>query len=164
MSSPKSDPQESPIVMAENGEPFPDKDALKAAMKKKGIARYEIIKLEGGFAAKIPLYWRVKFQAKASPNDTPDVVLVVNGDTLICKREVETIIPDRYKECADNGTYQQWEQKPGETRKVIARIKIYNYDLIGPASEKEYFDFLNKGTKHTKEIIEKFGHDYVPPA
>ena len=112
--------------------------------------------------SEIEKYWHVMFSDKTSPNDTDDVELSVNGETLVIQRGVKVIIPDRFKVCADNATYQQFTQVPGKPRKLRGTIKVYPYQLMGEASQKEFFDLKRKGDRKTKEVIAQFGFDGVP--
>ena len=107
-------------------------------------------------------YYRVLFLDKSSPNDTDDVELSVNAETLVIQRGVEVIIPERFKVCADNATYQQFKQIPGKPRKLRGTIKVYPYQLIGPATKDEFFAMKRKGDKQTKDFIKKFGYDGNP--
>ena len=96
-------------------------------------------------------YFWVRFDAKRSINDSDDVVLSVNGEVRNIKREEKIVLPERYLVCADNTTYPHFTQMPGEPRKIVGRIKVYPYDRIGEATEKEYRDMLAEGTKQTVE-------------
>lgn len=107
-------------------------------------------------------YFRVIFSDKTSANDTDDVELSVNGETLVIQRAVEVIIPERFKICADNATYQQFTQVPGKPRKLRGTIKVYPYQMLGESSKKEFFDMKKRGDKQTKDFIAKFGFDGVP--
>jgi len=99
-------------------------------------------------------YYRVVFNHKSSPNDEDDVTLIVNGEPLVIQRGVETIIPERYKECADHATYPVFRQKPNEARKQVGTVMVFPYSLLGEASEQEYSKLLRDGNKKTKEMIE----------
>jgi len=103
-------------------------------------------------------YYRVQFLEKSSPNDTDDVELSVNAETLVIQRNVEVIIPERFKVCADNATYQQFKQIPGKPRKLRGTIKVYPYQLLGEATEAEFLAMKQKGDKQTKEHIAKYGY------
>lgn len=107
-------------------------------------------------------YYRVIFMDKSSPNDTDDVELSVNAETLVIQRGVEVIIPERFKVCADNATYQQFKQVPGKPRKLRGTIKVYPYQLLGEATESEFIKMKRQGDKQTREFIKKFGFDGVP--
>lgn len=150
------------LIVGKDGNPFKDKKAAITSMNGKGIKSYSVVHVEGGFAVKTERFWRVSFQAKASPNDQEDVHLTVNGETLIIAREREVVIPDRYRECADHATYPQFRQLPNQPRKIIGRIKVFPYDLKGEATEAEYLEQKRSGTKKTKEIINRHGHDVDP--
>lgn len=150
------------LVVSKDGKPYDSRKALAMAMVKKGIKSYSVIPIDDGYAGRVEKFWRVRFQAKASPNDPQDVMLSVNGETLIIAREKEVIIPDRYRECADHATFPQFRQLPNQPRKIIGRIKVFSYDLLGEASEAEYMAQKAAGTKKTKDIIQKHGHDVDP--
>lgn len=107
-------------------------------------------------------YYRVLFLEKSSPNDTDDVELSVNAETLVIQRNTEVIIPERFKVCADNATYQQFKQVPGKPRKLRGTIKVYPYQLLGEATEAEFFAMKRKGDKQTKEHIAKYGYGGTP--
>jgi hypothetical protein len=150
------------LIVGKDGKPFDNVKAAKASMNGKGIKSYDVVTVEGGFAVKVEKYYKVRFHAKASPNDPEDVQLSVNGDTLIIAREKDVIIPERFKECADHATYPQFRQLPGETRKIVGRIRVFPYDLLGEATEQAYHKQREEGTRKTKEIIAIHGHDVDP--
>jgi hypothetical protein len=104
-------------------------------------------------------YFKVRFQAKSNVNDTEDVMLAVNGETLVIRRESEVIVPERFLLCADNAVYQHFRQLPGKPRKVVGQIKMYPYDKLGEASEKEYLKQKSDGTRATRDAIRKYGFD-----
>jgi hypothetical protein len=168
MSREKTESGASPVenldyIINSDGKPFETEKEARAAMKKKGIRIYTLCRMEeGGFKVIPEKYWRVKFQAKSNPNDSEDVQLSVNGETLIIAREREVIIPDRFKECADHGVYPQFRQLPNQPRKIIGRIKTFPYDTIGPATESEYFKAKAEGTRKTIETVNRYGHDVDP--
>jgi len=109
-----------------------------------------------------PKYYRVLFLDKSSPNDTDDVELSVNAETLVIQRNVEVIIPERFKVCADNATYQQFKQIPGKPRKLRGTIRVYPYQPLGEATEAEFLAMKRKGDKQTKEHIAKYGYGDTP--
>lgn len=102
-------------------------------------------------------YYRVMFMEKTSPNDTDDVELAVNAETLVIQRNVEVIIPERFKVCADNATYQQFKQVPGKPRKLRGTIKVYPYQLLGETTEEAFIKMKRMGDKQTKDHIAKYG-------
>lgn len=154
---------ESGDIFDENGKPFKKEKDARAHMRTKGIRAYTIVPVEeGGFKVRPEKYWRVRFQAKSNPNDAEDVHLAVNGETLIIAREKEVVIPDRFRECADHAVYPQFRQLPNQPRKIIGRVKVFPYDLMGPATEEEYFRAKAEGTKRTIEAVTRYGHDVDP--
>jgi hypothetical protein len=150
------------LIVGKDGKPFASRKAATVAMNGKGIKSFSIVTVDGGFAAQPEKFWRVRFQSKASPNDPEDVMLSVNGETLIIAREKEVIIPDRYRECADHATYPHFRQLPNQPRKIVGRIKKYPYDILGEATEAEYLQAKATGTRKTKAIVAKHGHDVDP--
>jgi len=118
---------------------------------------------DGDVLVKAPnKYYRVMFLDKSSPNDTDDVELSVNAETLVIQRSIEVIIPERFKVCADNATYQQFKQVPGKPRKLRGTIKVYPYQLLGEATEAEFIAMKRKGDKQTKDHIAKYGYGGEP--
>jgi hypothetical protein len=107
-------------------------------------------------------YYRVMFSQKASPSDPDDVELSVNGETLVIKRGVEVIIPARFKECADNATFQQFRQLPGKPRKLIGHIKVFPYQLMGESTKPEFDKMKTDGDRQTRKFIKQFGFDGTP--
>jgi len=102
-------------------------------------------------------YFRVKFQPKSDANQPDEVILSVNGEVLQITRNVEVIIPKRFKECADNGVTAQFKQLPGQTRKVIGEVRTFPYDLLGPATEKEFIAMKQEGTRLARQSVESAG-------
>jgi len=150
-------------IFSNQGIPFKSEQATRAAITKKGLSLddYMVQSYEDGYIIvpkpkedKVRKYYRVTFNHKSRPNDEDDVTLIVNGETLVIKRGVEVIIPERYKECADHATYPVFRQRPNESRKQIGTVMVFPYSLMGDATEKEYLIQLEKGNKQTKEAIE----------
>jgi len=171
MESQEFSKNQEPIILTSADEPFKTKQAAVLTMSNKKLVDCEVVSLEGGgFGIKkkpVPKppkekFYRVKFNAKSSPNDTDDVILSVNGATLIAQREREIVISERYKEDADHATYPQTRQIPGKNRKTISWIKTYPYEVIGEATQEEFLDVKKKGTKQTKRNIQKYGYDVSP--
>ena len=96
-------------------------------------------------------YWEVTFNHKQNTNETTDVQLSVNGEQLVIKRGVKVIIPDSYKEVADHGTYQTFEQKPGVDRKITGTVQVYPYQMHKEATEAEFRKQLQAGNKMARD-------------
>ena len=107
-------------------------------------------------------YFKVRFQAKSHPNDSRDVMLAVNGETLLINRESEVIVPQRFLECADHAVYPHFRQMPNQPRKIVGKIKVYPYDRLSESTEAEYFKQKKEGTEQTKDAIRKHGFDLMP--
>jgi hypothetical protein len=100
-------------------------------------------------------FWWVTFAAKDNPSATDQVILGVNGEMLVIKRNVKVIVPSRYLKVADNAVAKQYRQLPGEERVVVGEVKTYPYTKLKPATEEEYQAMKAEGTKATKEAQSK---------
>lgn len=183
--------QELKVMFAASGKPFKTEKAAMSAATQKNLRDYTIVPypthenphgtdsyvIKVGKNGEEPTnqrvepnqpepnlesYHRVRFQAKGSPNDPEDVTLAVNGETLILQREKEVVIPQRFRECADHGTYPQFRQMPGEPRKVVAHIKVFPYDYLGLSTEAEFKKQIAEGNRKTKDNIRKYGYNVRP--
>jgi hypothetical protein len=119
-------------------------------------------KTDPGEPEHIETYWKVRFNAKAVESETDDVILIVNGETLIMQRDKEIIIPGRFKECADHAEIPRFRQLPNAPRKVMSPIKVYPYSIIGKSTKKEYDIQKNRGDKQSKQNIKKYGFEVTP--
>lgn len=187
MSSQEGKEKEPQPIVAKSGEPYADENAAKSALTRMNLdpALHDIVPYEGGFAIKpkegagsppinqkpppvhrsrVPKekYWWVRFNAKSNPNDTDDVQLMVNGETLVIRREVEVVVPDRFLECADHGTYPVFIQTPNKPRKVVGKIQFYPYTRLKEATEEEFLRHKAEGTRQMLTDIQRFGFDHVP--
>jgi hypothetical protein len=159
------------LILTAANVPFTTQSAAKSAVVKKGLDRnvHDTIQIEGGWAiievepkVKPEKYYKVRFHAKSHANDPDDVMLSVNGEVLLMRREKEVIIPGRFKECADHAVFPQYRQVPGKQRKLVAQIRIYNYDTLGDATEEDFKNQVVEGNKVTKQNLIKFGPDVAP--
>lgn len=138
-----------------------DPDEYKA-VKAQGQAGYCIQFLDFDLAPEYRGYWQVKFNAKTTPNDSDDVQLMVNGETLIIQRERKVVLPGRFLENADHATYLHFRQVPHQPRKIVGKIKTYPYERICKATKQEYEQQKVEGTKKTKQNIKRYGYDVDP--
>lgn len=165
------------LIFTATGEPFKTDTAARATMTKlrlnTGTHRiivagtgYAIQRPESGQDISIPkyieTYFRVKFNAKSHVNETEDVMLSVNGEVLVIRREREVIVPQRFLECADHATYPHFQQLPNKPRKVIGQIKTFPYTKLGEATKREYETQRNAGTKQSKADVARYGFDLDP--
>jgi len=150
-------------IFSSQGIPFKSEQRARSAIEQKGLSLddYMVQSYEDGYIIvprpkkdKVEKYYRVIFNHKSNPNDEDDVTLIVNGETLVCQRGVEVIIPGRYKECADHATYPVFKQRPNEARKQVGTVMVFPYSLVGEATEQEYLKMLTEGNKKTREAIE----------
>ncbi|MFA5107765.1 MAG: hypothetical protein WC497_05590 [Patescibacteria group bacterium] len=102
-------------------------------------------------------YYRMKFHAKSSPNDQDDVVLSVNGESVVIERQKEVVLPERYKVCAENARSPQFRQMPNQTRKIVGEVITFPFDLLGEGTEEQYLEMKRSGTKATRDAVAKDG-------
>jgi len=107
-------------------------------------------------------YFEVRFSAKSNPIDSDDVVLAVQGETLVIQREKNIVLPERFLECADHTRYPKFTQEPGKDRKTGSMIMTFPYQRIREATEEEYLQQKTSGTKKVKRDIERYGFDLEP--
>lgn len=168
------------------GEPFKTPNAAKAAAASKGIGdhEYEVVEFGDGFAcrrrpdgvaddtpptASVRLanpppakrggtgFKHVTFNPRQNTNEPEDVVLGVNGHSLVIKRGVRTILPDAYLEAADHSEIKSFRQVGRDMRKEVVMISQYPYTVHGDATRDEYMASLRAGTLATKKKLERDG-------
>lgn len=151
-------------IFSTQGVPFKTEQVAKKVMTEKGLSNefWRPVPVDGGFAIqrraqeiKPEKYWRVKFANRQNAWEDEDVILAVNGDVLVIPRDVETIIPDRYRECADHTTRPKFTQLPGQARKQVGEIQTYPYTVLGESSEADYRKLLKEGNEKTRDELKK---------
>ena len=176
---PQDSQEQEEVIFTKGGEPFQSIAAAKGTMATKeidpavygvcqyppGKNTYAIVKkgsknwsgndtsVSSHDAAKSnqERYHKVIFQAKSHPNDTHDIVLGVNGEQLVIKRDVAVIIPERFREAADHAVVPLFTQTPTEGRKSAGRMKKYPYHYVEESTEKAYREQKAEGDRITKE-------------
>lgn len=172
-----------PIILAEDGTPFTSEADAKKYRKDKELSekQFKVMKEQGGWCifdtslcpsglldaikksdqpkprptAVKEKYFEVVFQMKTSPNDEDEVSLSLNGDVIILNRDKTVILPESYLEVADHAVRNHYEQKPGQTRKIVGKIRKYPYTRIKEVDHKTYFAFMKKGNEQRDRDIEK---------
>jgi len=151
------------IILSTTGTPFSSEATARSSMAQKRLNQnlYRIVSHRQGnidgyaivLKPEVPKekYYLVQFNEKATPWDTDDVILAVNGEILQIQRGVKVIIPERFKVCADHATYPHFTQMPNEPRKEVGTIKTYPYSEYGEVTEMEYKKMLAEGNKKAKE-------------
>jgi len=154
---------EQTMILSTAGTPFSSEATARSSMAQRGLSQdlYRIISHKEGnvdgyaifLKPEVPKekYYRVQFNEKATPWDTDDVILAVNGEILQIQRGVKVIIPERFKVCADHATYPHFTQMPNAPRKEVGQIKTYPYSEFGEVTELEYKKMLSAGNKKAKE-------------
>lgn len=171
--------QEQQYIFSSKGDPFQTENVARVAMAQKhldphvfkikkldeedGFGKgYVIENTEHGIPPQYRGYWHVTFSDRTNPGDTPDVQLSVNGETLVALRGKKTIVPGRYLENADHGTFPHFVQRPNQPRKTLGAIKTYPYERHGQATREEFIALKEDGDKKMEESIRKHGFDYEP--
>lgn len=159
------------LVYASGGAPFKTIAGAKRGIDLQGLnsSNYEIIPVLDeeeevvGYAGK-PIkseeeYWWVKFQSKGHPNDEDQVMLSVEGEALKMQRDKEVCIPQRFLECADHATYEDWRMEPNKPRKSRGKVTKFPYHKIRLGTREEFETQLATGTAKTKAHLERYGWD-----
>ncbi|MBO4633269.1 MAG: hypothetical protein J5858_15225 [Lentisphaeria bacterium] len=105
-------------------------------------------------------YFKVRFHERTNETEPTNVALGVNGNTLVCKRGEEVILPEEYVEMARTCTarYLRPEAGTGDDGKKTTVYKQRSYarcafDLLGESSEEEYLRMKREGTQKTRESL-----------
>jgi len=159
-------------IYAKSGAPFKTAKAAKVALTHMSLNpdNYDIIPVLDddteetvGWVAKPVVkeepYWWVVFQAKTAPQDPDQVNLSVDGEVVVCQRQKEVPLPQRFLECADHATYPQYRQLPNKPRKVVGWITMFPYTKVRKATREEFEEYLRQGTRKTLDDLEKYGFD-----
>jgi hypothetical protein len=159
--NPNPEPEDE-VIVAGTGEPYKTEKLAISALDKKGLdpKKFQVVPHEEGFGIvrkpdtgkKEKFYW-VEFNQRQNPEEEEDVILGVNGEFLVCQRAVRTIIPERYKECADHTTKPVFRQMPNQARLQVGTVQLYPYSLYGEATEEEYLHLKAEGTRRTREEL-----------
>lgn len=117
------------------------------------VAKTETVgELEGSFELEVEGYWEVQFSPKKDKNDTPDVRLAWEGQTLIIQRMKPVVLPGFYIEVADNATKDHYVQNPEQGRKKIGVIQEYPYTVLREASREEYLEQKESGDNIMRDV------------
>jgi len=171
-------------IVKRSGDPFKTEASARTMIHKLGLnpGTHRVVRIVGevgseeeGYGIELPAaeddipvpvyketYKMVRFQAKSNDNDPEDVVLAVNGEQLIIRRECEVILPGRFLECADHARFPKFIQTPNVPRKVVSTIHKYPYSVIGDATKREYDTQRLAGTQKVKDNIKRFGYGVAP--
>jgi len=100
------------------------------------------------------VFWG-RFAPKSKESDSDTVVLSVNGEVVQMERDKLVPLPERYWDVARNGTYPQYKQLPGIPRKVVAKIRTYNFEIVREGTWAEFEAERKQGTTRTREAMER---------
>lgn len=101
-------------------------------------------------------YYLVMFAARGSENEPSDIVLMLNGKRVVCKRDTEVILPEGFLKVADDAILVKTVSNPNNInfRKTF-KVKKYPYSKIREATREEFFTMLHKNTEIEKEVVQK---------
>jgi hypothetical protein len=105
--------------------------------------------------AHLDKYHKVRFHNKANANDPEYITLTVNDERIVCQRGKDTIIPERFKECADNAVSDHFEDDGESDRKVRTTMMAAPYLYLGEATKEEYLRMKREGTAATRAKMER---------
>ncbi len=100
-------------------------------------------------------YFKVVFQQKTNENEDEEVSFSLNGTKIILKRGVGVILSEHHLEVIDHAERDQYEQKPGHTRKIVGKVSKYMYSKKEEVTEADYIKFMRKGNEIRDKDIEK---------
>ena len=98
-------------------------------------------------------YFKMKFHAKRHSTEPDDVEITVNGESIKCQREVEVVLPARFREAAEHATYPTYSQMPGQDRKKCGEIRVFPFDILGSGNKESYLKMKREGTDKTHNRI-----------
>jgi len=107
--------------------------------------------ITGTFTLDVEGYWELQFAPKTSKNDTVDVILHWEGQTLVMQRMEPIVLPGFYIEAADHTTKAHYVQNPEQGRKKIGDIQQYPYTILREATREEYLAQKQSGDKIMRE-------------
>jgi len=116
----------------------------KSANYRKGDIKAEVeIEVEG--------FWEVIFSPQTNPNDTVNVIIPWEGQTLLIERMKHVILPGFYIEAVDNATRPHYMQTPEHDRKIVGTIQEYPYMVSREATYEEYKRMKETGDRITAQ-------------
>lgn len=96
----------------------------------------------------------VTFHDKSDHNQTDDVILSVQGETIVIKRGEKIPILERYRVAAENATYPKFTQLPNQPRKQVGTIRVYPFDTHGEATMNDWNSYRMDGTAKARAQAE----------
>lgn len=106
-------------------------------------------------AVKKKRYWYVRFHERSDDSQPEDIILTVNGETLVVRRGVTTILPEAYVEVADNATIMSMKYDPITNKTVPRVVKKLPFYREREATREEYLAMKAEGTQKTKEELKR---------
>lgn len=100
-------------------------------------------------------YFHVKFFERSDDSQPEDIALTLNGETLVVRRGVDTILPEAYIEIAEHATIIGRKYDPMTNTNSPRVTKRYAFSIGSEATEEEFLELKNAGTKKTKEALKR---------
>jgi hypothetical protein len=102
-------------------------------------------------------FFKGKFQSKSNPLETEQVIICVNGENFMFKRNILCIAPEPVLLAAKDAVYPKYTQSPGVGRKIVSIINRFVFNIEGDATFDEFKAMYAAGTKLTREKVAQHG-------
>lgn len=100
-------------------------------------------------------YYYVKFHERGDESQPEDIALTLNGNTLVVRRGVSTILPEAYLEIAKNATIIGKKYNPITNVMSPRIVNKYPFFVEREATEEEFLELKKSGTEKTKEALKR---------
>jgi len=104
-------------------------------------------------------YFKGRFHAKSRPDDEDKVTLGVHndvsGEVLVIEREKDVVLPERFWDCARNAHYPQFRQLPGQPRKIVGKVLMFPFEILGESTREAFLAQKKEGTDKLKAGLDK---------
>jgi hypothetical protein len=116
--------------------------------------------VQAGQAEEAPeKYFKGRFHAKSRPDDEDKVTLGVHndvsGEVLVIEREKDVVLPERFWDCARNAHYPQFRQLPGQPRKIVGKVLMFPFEILGESTREAFLAQKKEGTDKLKAGLDK---------
>lgn len=116
--------------------------------------------VKAGQAVEAPeKYFKGRFHAKSRPDDEDKVTLGVHndvsGEVLVIEREKDVVLPERFWDCARNAHYPQFRQLPGQPRKIVGKVLMFPFEILGESTREAFLAQKKEGTDKLKAGLDK---------
>lgn len=109
----------------------------------------------GEFTISVEGYWEVIFAPMKSESDTKDVQLFCEGQALLFKRSVPTIVPGFHLAVNDHALRDIFSHEPGRGRMKIGTAQEYPCTAMREVTREEYIKRKDEGTRIMHDKIRR---------